>query len=450
VVRRHGLLLLALFTSPALAQAPQGDLAVTIYNDIALVQDARTLTVPAGRSRQEFPDVSAQIRPATVTLAGAGIGIVEQNFDYDLLSPATMMDKAVGQVVTIVRTNPGTGAETREQAKVLAANDGVVLQIGNRIEVLRDDGLPVRVIFDKVPDNLRARPTLSVTIDAEKAGAVPVRLSYLTPGLGWSADYVALFDEAKGAIDVQGWVTLTNNTGTTFANADTLLVAGAVNGGGRSASPSLVRPGTESGSRERLGDYYLYPLKARTTIANAQQKQVSFLDVRGATARKAYQFDNGWLVSNDTPRSAVTAIKFSSSRTGGLGDQLPAGTMRVYLRDARGNPQFVGEDRIDHTPMGSSMAIRTGDAFDVKGKAVVEERTRLANRRWRTRMRYTLSNARPDAVTVDLAQDGLWGDVQITEQSLAGERVSADRVEWKVPVPANGTTDVTATFDTKY
>jgi len=450
VVRRHGLLLLALFTSPALAQAPQGDLAVTIYNDIALVQDARTLTVPAGRSRQEFPDVSAQIRPATVTLAGAGIGIVEQNFDYDLLSPATMMDKAVGQLVTIVRTNPGTGAETREQAKVLAANDGVVLQIGNRIEVLRDDGLPVRVIFDKVPDNLRARPTLSVTIDAEKAGAVPVRLSYLTPGLGWSADYVALFDEAKGAIDVQGWVTLTNNTGTTFANADTLLVAGAVNGGGRSASPSFVRPGTESGSRERLGDYYLYPLKARTTIANAQQKQVSFLDVRGATARKAYQFDNGWLVSNDTPRSAVTAIKFSSSRTGGLGDQLPAGTMRVYLRDARGNPQFVGEDRIDHTPMGSSMAIRTGDAFDVKGKAVVEERTRLANRRWRTRMRYTLSNARPDAVTVDLAQDGLWGDVQITEQSLAGERVSADRVEWKVPVPANGTTDVTATFDTKY
>jgi hypothetical protein len=442
-------------STPALAQSAQGDVSVTIYNNnLALVQDMRRLTVPAGRSRQEFPDVSAQIRPETVTLSGAGIGIVEQNFDYDLLSPDKLMEKAVGQTITIVRTNPATGAETREQAKVLAANGGIVLQIGPRIEVLRDDGLPVRVVFDKVPENLRARPTLSVTIDAVRAGATPVRLSYLTPGLGWTSDYVALFDEAKGAIDVQGWVTLSNNTGTSFASADTLLVAGNVNSGGmryRGARPdSLEQPGTESGTRERLGDYYLYPLRERTTIANAQQKQVSFLDVKGAPARKVYEFTNQWLGSNDDPRSCITALKFSTSKEGGLGDQLPAGTIRVYLNDARGNPQFIGENRIDHTPMGSTMAIRTGEAFDVKVKTVVEERTKLSNRRWRTRMRYTLTNARPAAVTVDLAQDGLWGDVRIEDQSIDGERVSADRVEWKVPVPANGSAELTATFDTRY
>lgn len=455
-MRQRWILGAAALPAAALAQSAQGDVQVTIYNNgVSLVQDARTLTLPKGRSRQEFPDVSAQIRPETVTLSGPGVGIVEQNFDYDLLSPDKLMEKAVGQVITIVRTNPATGAETREQARVLAANGGIVLQIGNRIEVLRDDGLPVRVVFDKVPDNLRARPTLSVTVEAAQAGAVPTRLSYLTPGLGWTSDYVALFDEQKGSIDVQGWVTLNNNTGTTFTNADTLLVAGNVGGGSnRFASlgndAAIEQAGTETGTRARLGDFYLYPLAERTTIANAQQKQVSFLDVKAATARKAYEFNNGWLGGNDVPRSAATAIKFSTSRAGGLGDQLPAGTVRVYMRDARGDPQFIGENRIPHTPMGSSMSIRTGEAFDVKVKAVVAERTRLSNKRWRTKMVYTISNARDVPITVDLAQDGLWGDVKIAEQSLPGERVSADRVEWKVPVAANGTTDLTATFDTRY
>jgi hypothetical protein len=452
---RFGLgIMLANLSVAAVAQSAQGDVHVTIYNNnLALVQDARTLSVPAGRSKQEFPDVSAQIRPETATLSGAGIAIIEQNFDYDLLSPDKLMEKAVGQVVTIVRTNPANGAETREQAKVLAANGGIVLQIGQRIEVLRDDGLPVRVVFDKVPENLRARPTLSVTINSAAGGRVPTRLSYLTPGMGWTSDYVMLFDEKSGATDMQGWITLTNNTGTTYTNADTLLVAGNVGGGQNqfnALSGALEAAGTESGTRERLGDYYLYPLPERTTISNAQQKQVSFLDVKGAPARKAYEFINGWLGSNDDPRSATTAIKFSTSKQGGLGDQLPAGTIRVYMRDARGDPQFIGESRIDHTPMGSSMAIRTGEAFDVKVKTVVEERTKLSNRRWRTKMRYIVTNARPAPITVDLAQSGLWGDVRMDAQSIEGNRVSADRIEWNVPVPANGTTEVTASFDTRY
>lgn len=436
----------------------QGDVAITIYqNGQSLVQDSRQMVMPAGRSKQEFPDVSAMIRAETVTLTGPGIGIVEQNFDYDLLTPAKLMEKAVGQTVTLVRTNPVTGAESRVQAKVLAANGGVVLQIGNSIEVLRDDGLPVRVIFDKVPPNLRARPTLSVTVEA-KGGNVPATLTYLTPGLGWTSDYVTLFDDAKQTIDVQGWVTLTNNSGTDYRNADVLLVAGNPNsGGGRrnwqmpwnGSSGTIDTPGTESNDRERLGDYYLYPLAERTTIANAQQKQVSFLDVTAAPARRAYEFNNGWL-SNNEAVSASSVLKFSTSRSGGLGDQLPAGTMRVYMRDKRGDPQFIGESMIEATPMGSQMSIRTGEAFDVKIKSIVAERTRLGSNRWKTRMQYEISNARNEAITVDLGQDGLWGDVRITEQSVAGKRVSADRVEWNVPVPANDRAVLTATFDSRY
>ncbi|MFC7500287.1 DUF4139 domain-containing protein [Enterovirga sp. GCM10030262] len=456
------LLVSSLLAAPAWAQSAQGNVAVTIYNDnLALVQDTRQMAIPSGRSRQEFPNVSGQISPETVTLNAPDVAIVEQNFDFDLLSPSSLMEKAVGETITLVRTNPATGAEERERARVLAVNGGVVLQIGERIEVLRDDGLPVRVIFDKVPENLRARPTLSVTLESPRAGTRPVTLSYLTPGMGWKADYVTLFDEAAGTIDVQGWVTLTNSTGTTFADADTLLIAGQVqqeqNYGGRRGyrpppppPPPGNRPGTETAERESLGDFYLYPLPERTTIANQQTKQVSFLDVTGAAARRAYVYRNGWLQTRDQAESADTVLQFSSSRNAGLGDALPAGTVRVYMKDARGNAQFVGENSIGHTPMGSDIAIRTGEAFDVKVQPVVERRERVNDERWRTTMRYTLTNARPQPVTVDLIQDGLWGDTRIVEESQESDRRSADEALWRVAVPANGEATVTATFDTRF
>jgi hypothetical protein len=469
---RYAALVLAAGAAPAFPQdmanptAPsaQGDVSVTIYNNnLALVQDVRQLDIASGISRIEFPDVSAQIRPETLSFAASGTAIIEQNFDFDLLSPDKLMEKAVGQVVTIVRTNPASGAETREQAKVLAVNGGVVLQIGSRIEVLRDDGLPVRVIFDKVPPNLRARPTLSVRVDSERAGVRPASLRYLTPGLGWSADYVALFDAKAGRIDVQGWVTLTNTSGTTYTNANTLLVAGSVNqsgaqyGGYRGyvpQSPSNIRrAGTETANREQLGDFYLYPIKGRTSIAQAQTKQVSFLDVQGVPARATWEYVNGWLGSSSEPVSFNSVVKFSTSKAGGLGDALPTGTVRFYMKDAGGAPQFIGENSIGHTPMGSELGLATGQAFDVKVQSTVEKREKLGEYRWRTTMRYDITNAKPDAITVDLAQAGLdfwWADTKVISESIKSVRRNADSVLWNVPVPANGKVSVSATFETRY
>jgi hypothetical protein len=476
--------LIAFFAAtPALGQSAQGDVSVTIYHsNLALVQDVRRLDLPAGVSRQEFPDVSASIRPETVTLTGEGFGIVEQNFDFDLLSPTALMQKAIGQTVTLLRTNPATGAETRERATVLAVNGGVVLRIGDRIEVLRDDGLPVRVIFDTIPPNLRARPTLSVTLEAARPGPRPLTLSYLTTGLGWKADYVAMFDEGAGKVDVQGWITLTNATGTTFANAATLLVAGDAapvqgqRGGGD--EPQGNAPGTESAAREQVGDFYLYPIAGRTTIANAQTKQVSFLDVAGAAASKSYEFRNAWMGTTDSAQSASTILKFTSSRSGGLGDALPAGIVRVYMRDARGQAQFVGESPIPHTPMGSSLGLKTGEAFDVKVRPFVDKREKITpdeweqsarfriteNGRvtttvvetqkeyWRTTMRYVLTNARSQPVTVDLIQAGLdvyWRDTRVTSESLPGRQLGLSERLWQVAVPANGETVVTVVFETR-
>lgn len=454
--------LLGLGALSSLANAGPADrsIALTIYNgDLALVQDRRDIEVKEGRQRLEFQDVSAQIRPETVTLTAADLSIVEQNFDFDLLTPAKLMEKAVGQDVTIVRVNPATGAETSVQAQVLAANGGVVLKIGQRIEVLRDDGLPARVIFDKVPDNLRARPTLSVTVLGKHAGTRQATLSYLTPGLGWKADYVASFDEGSGKIDVQGWVTLTNSSGTSYENARTLLVAGSPDEAGGDAGQGSYRPlrhstletpGTEAGSRERLGDFYLYPLAERTTIADAQTKQVSFLDVHGIPAEHGYEFRNHWLAASDTAASAHSVYSFSSGAQAGLGDQLPAGVVRFYMHDKHGDPQFIGESRIDATPMGSTLSLSTGDAFDVKVKPILVKRTRLSTFDWQTDMSYELSNALPRDVVVNVVQDGLWGDTRITATSLKSVRRSADTAQWAVPVPANGTATLTASFETRY
>jgi len=284
-------------------------------------------------------------------------------------------------------------------------------------------------------------------------------LSYLTPGLGWQADYVALYDEASAKIDVQGWITLTNSSGTTYENARTLLVAGSPS---ESAMPmpfgprptmrfkGLEKAGTESGSRERLGDYYLYPLKERTTIANQQTKQVSFLDVRGVPAEHGYEYRNPWLGTTPEPASAKSTYRFSTSAKAGLGDQLPAGVLRFYMRDKRGDPQFIGESRIEHTPMGSTLSLATGDAFDVKVRAIVEKRTRVNERDWKTDMRYELSNALPRPITVALLQDGLWGDSRIVEESEKSSRPSADVAEWNASVPANGRSVLTASFETRF
>jgi len=444
-----GVIALAGMTSARAADEPK--LSVTIYNnDLALVQDVRRIEPVKGRQVLEFKDVSAAIKPETVSLTAGGIDIVEQNFDYDLLTPSKLMEKAVGHEVKIVRTNPGTGQQTTETATVLSVNDGVVLKIGDRIEVLRDDDVPTRVIFDKVPDNLRAKPTLSVTVDADTAGLRLATLSYLTSGLSWKADYVALFDEAAGKLDLQGWITLENHSGTPFTGAETQLVAGNVTmasgQGDYKPRRGVVSGGAEArtGPGQALGDFYIYSLPERTTIAEAQTKQVSFLDVGGVSARKVYQYYAEGFVSADNPSSAAVVIDFANSTRSGLGAGLPAGTIRIYQRDTAGEPKFVGENAIDHTPQGSELAIKIGDAFDVTVQPTLVSATAISKTRTRYSMSYLIRNAKAAPVTVELRQAGVWGrDTEVEKASLPGHAIDAFTEGWSVPVPANGQTVLT-------
>lgn len=468
MIRAIGPFALALLlAAPAAAQqveeGPGGPdrVSLTVYNqNIALVEDVRNLNVPAGRSRQEFPGVSASIRPETVGLSGRGLSVVEQNFDYDLLTPGKLMESAVGNEIGIVRTNPGSGAQSTERARVLAANQGVVLQIGNRIEVLRDDGVPTRVIFDQVPQNLRPRPTLSVTLDAEGAGRRETTLSYLTSGLTWKADYVARFDEKAGKLDLTGWVTLTNNSGATFSNAQTRVVAGDVNlinqGGYNPRPPVRVSNtrgnGTQSGGEGALADVYVYPLPEAVTVANNQTKQVGLIDAAGVPATKRYLRVVDGFYSAEEPIAAEVGVIFAKG-SGDAARALPAGVIRVYVKDEAGEPRFIGESQVDHSPAGSEIVVTTGDAFDVTVQPRLVSSERVSKRlvdyfRTRYAMEYTVRNARPEPVTVEVRQRGLGRDTELTDQSITGEMRDARTVVWRVPVPANGETKLTATITT--
>ena len=240
--------------------------------------------------------------------------------------------------------------------------------------------------------------------------------------------------------------------------------------------------GTQTAQREQLGDYYLYPIAQRTTIANAQTKQVSFLDVQGVPARKVYSRSVGWLTSDNAPVNVNSDISFSSSSDGGLGDALPAGAVRFYQRDSRGSPQFIGENQIGHTPMGSTLSLTTGQAFDVLVQAEVEKRDRITQGEWeatsryrvveddgrtrtytreerptyyRTTMRYTFTNAKSTPVEVELDQGGLdrgwWTrDFRVTSEDVEGVQLNANTRRYTVSVPANGERVVRVTYATRY
>ena len=437
------------------------ELSMTIYGDgRALVEDARDIAFKNGTQVIELPGVSSQIQAETATFVATGVNINEQNFDFDLLSPEKLMEKAVGSYVEIVRTNPGTGRETRERAKVLSVNNGVVIQIGQKIEVLRDDDIPTRVIFDSVPVNLRADPTLSVEVESQRGGTREASLTYLTRGLNWRADYVAVFSEDDGQMDVQGWATLTNGTKTTFEDANVSVIAGTVGnksnynqysqssyrGGGINPQVRNVRnAGTEASSQERVGDNYLYTLPGKITVKSSQTKQVGIVDAQGVTAAKVYEYRAGGYGNTGNPVSADVRIAFANSRAGGLGTALPQGIFRVYTKDKEGRSQFIGEDRIGHIPGGSDMSLKIGDAFDVKIQGTVASRRDVTKKVSETEMVYAVTNATDKDTIVHIRQGlaGYYTETEMMSETIEGERENAYSYLWKVPVKAEGETTLT-------
>ncbi|NOT17261.1 MAG: DUF4139 domain-containing protein [Sulfuriferula sp.] len=444
--------------------ADQRELALTIYNaDLALVKDQRKISLNADINRLAWRDVSARIRPETALLRNindaAGIRLLEQSFDYDLLTPQKLLEKNVGNNVTIIKTNPATGAETRETATLLAANNGVVLKFNDRVET----SINGRIVYANVPDNLRDQPTLTMSVVANKTASQNLELSYLTGGLSWRADYVAELT-SDNKMDLNGWVTISNQSGTSYPNAKLQFVAGDVNLVNPQARPAMAERAVMSMAKmadapmaqENLFEYHLYSLGRTTTLNNQQTKQVALLNAPQISVRKTlelrgadyyYQGANG-----DLGQKLKANVYISFDNKGGsLGIPLPKGIIRIYQKDSTGNAQFIGEDSIDHTAKNDTVRLKLGEAFDVYADKKQTDFQKIAATRnsYESAYQITLHNAKTTPVTVNVFEP-IPGDWSILNESQTHTKPNANTAMWTVTIPAEGLTTLTYRVRVKF
>ncbi len=439
-----------LWAAPALADvvspAPE-TVAVTIYRDrpgvtrqitdrgadaggLALISETRTIDVPAGQSRISFRGVADGVVPETAKIEGLPAHLVEYNFDYDLLSPGSLIARSIDRPVRLVRTDVKTGKASETAAIIRSGPEGVMLEINGKLEALGCMGAPERLVFDRIPPGLADRPTLSMIVSAAAPGRYKVTLTYLATGFDWSADYVARIAPDDRTFDLSGWITLVNHGDTTFTDAPTGVVAGRWNreaddGTDReppqplsveascwpmsidwvtrrkmfakfqnlnefpqamAPPPPMMAParvmvtGARIAKMSELGDYKLYTLPDPTTVAARQTKQVQLLDQPGVPFQRIYSYR----FSVDAPPGpgegsapATVLLRLENKAASGLGKPLPAGTIAVMAPDGRGHEVLAGEKRLDDIPVGLPLDIELGRAMDVR------VRTRVVSRGWR-------------------------------------------------------------------
>jgi hypothetical protein len=430
--------------------ADQRGVGVTIYNnDLAVVRDQRHISLPRGETHLALRDVSAKMQPQTAVLQSLGGGehlaVVEQDFNYDLLSPQKLLEKYVGRDVQVVHYPDSPGARRRtERARVLAANGGVVLRYGNRIETTVDGQL----VYPSIPANLRDRPTLVTDLTNDRAGAQDVELDYLTGGLSWQADYTALLSPNNDRLDLRGLITLHNESGTSYNAASVQLVAGDVNVAPRgqlrpqNAADTYSVNARQRPKEEPLFEYHLYTLPRRTTVADAQTKQVELMTASAIPATTSLELrgDGSYYesASGDLGQRLKIGTYVGFVNAGGeLGIPLPAGTIRVYKRDNAGTAQFIGSDNIDHTPRGDTVRLYLGNSFDLVANKRQTDYKVVGTRASESAYRIAITNGKPAPQDV-LIVEQIPGDWTIVESSIPYVKTSSNTANWTLRVPANG------------
>jgi len=432
---------------PAPAQETERSVSVTVYNaDLGLVRDVRRMTVPEAGGWVSFREVPSGIDATSVHLKatdGRELQVLEQNYAYDLVSPEKILERYLESPVKVVlkdgRLYEGTLLSTREGQLVLGGAGGAVTILSrDKVTDVQCPGLP---------EGLITRPTLSWLLRGA-GGPRQLEVSYLTSGMTWHAEYVAVVAEAATSMDLSGWVSLENRSGATYPEAQLQLVAGEVHRVTPPRAPRemMMRAGSadmaeaKAFEEESFYEYHLYTLQRPTTLSDNQTKQLALFDPATCPVKRIYESH-----PQQDGKSVRVMLESVNSEANGLGMPLPQGKVRVYQRDKRGQLQFVGEDKIDHTPRDEKIRVYTGKAFDL-----VVERTELDTRQIGPRSREVdvkievRNRKEKEAVTV-IVQEDFYGDWTIRQASLPYEKKTSTRVEFAVPAAAGAVETVTYT-----
>ncbi len=434
----------------------QTDLNVTVYNsNIALVRDVRQLLLPSGTFRLKFMDIAATVNPATVHFRSLNdpekLGVIEQNYEYDLLEPAKLLHKYVGKEVTLVRSYQENNSTKREEIKatLLSDNNGPVWKIGNDIVT----GMFAESYrFPEVPANLYERPTLLMSLENSGAKKQQIEASYLASNLSWNSDYVLTVARDDKNADLDGWVTVVNNSGTAFHNARLQLVAGELNrvqqsGGLRDMAVNRAMEAKAAApqfQQESFSEYHLYSLGRKTSVEDKETKQISLLQGSGVPVEKIfvvngqnYYYHNAQNPGAPLKDPVMVYYKFKNEEKSGLGIPLPAGNVRVYQKDSKGGILFAGEDRIDHTPKDEDVNIHIGNAFDVVAEHKQTDYKSIASRVWEMEFEITLRNHKDTPITVQV-NEPIGGDWEMLSSSYKYTKTAAFAAQFNVPVAKDG------------
>jgi len=438
----------------------QKDVMVTIYNgNLGLVKDIRETRLPTGTTEVQFQDVAALIDPTSVHLKSltdpAGLKILEQNYEYDLLSSQKLMEKYVGKRVRLYQAD-GTYHEA-----TLLSTAGPVYEINGQIHL----GHNGRLVLPTLPENLVAKPTLVWLLRNQIAPAQKIEASYLTGGITWKADYVMVVNAADTRSDLTGWVTIDNKSGATYGNAALKLVAGDVNRAqSPRPSPKMMEMAARAGSAdearrdfvsEGFFEYHLYTLDGRTTIKDNQTKQLSLLSAADVPIQKHlvyygaqdyYRSQYGVPVSN---QKVSVLIELRNTKENRLGVPLPKGKVRLYKADSSGSTQFIGEDWIDHTARDERVKIKVGEAFDIVGERVQKEWRKIAGNTWEVEWDISLRNHKKEDQTVTVIEP-VPGDWQVLHATHKTEKPEAHTLKFEVPIPKEGAAKLTYRVRIRY
>lgn len=447
---------------------PATAIALTVYNqDMALVNETRPLTLAEGINEVRYAGVPSQIDPTSVHFVSktdpAGTIVLEQNYEYDVVGSEKLLEKYVDQEISVV-TEDGTaytGTLLNGQGDVILQDQaGKITSL--RREVIRSYNFPA------LPAGLITRPTLVWTVDAAQAGRQTTDVSYLTRGMNWYANYVAMLADDEKSMDLNGWITLDNHSGASYEDAKLKLVAGDVNVvqpeakieydmmvrevAGTAPTPAVVqRP---------FFEYQLYQVERPVTVSNNQTKQIEFVNGTGITTTKFFVYDGsgiafyaggspiydqGYGVGGNT--DIKTMIEFRTGEASGLDAPLPAGTVRLFKKDVDGSALLIGEDRISHTPVDETVRLYAGDAFDIKGERTQTDFNRLGDDVVEESFRIVIRNHKEEDVEVRIVENLYrWSDWEIVKTNDENfTKLNAQTIEWRVPVEAGGEAEITYT-----
>ena len=450
--------------SPEVAAAPQdhltttlddqAELAVTVYNsDIALVRDVRNIRLGRGASDLRFMDIAATVNPATVHFRSLSdpsrVSVLEQNYEYDLLEPEKLLHKYVGRDVTLIR--PVDGKYEEVKAHLLSFNGAPVWRIGNEIVTgMHADHMR----FPELPDSLYSRPTLIWTLQNDGGTSHRVEASYLAGKLSWNADYVLTVGRDDKAGDVDGWVTLKNGSGTSFRNARLQLVAGELNRVRQLAAEGSLddnrryeraAAAAPAMTQEAFSEYHLYSVGRKTSINNNETKQVRMLGGTGVPVIKryvvngqSYYYRNAQRPGSPLKDTVQVFYQFKNEQKGGLGMPMPAGVVRVYQQDSGGGVQFVGEDRIGHTPKDETLNLKIGNAFDIVAERKQVNFEKIATNVYEMEYEVTLRNHKASPVSIEV-NEPIGGTWRLLSTSHTWTKSDAWAAQFTVPVAGDGT-----------